>query len=108
DGPERLRFLRIGNAKVPLPAVAAGDPDEMAEIAGGDVCIARAVPSQPFEEKLQHRLGADRHERLWQYCGIGPKPRPLAARLNHSLHLFLRCVTSAFARLKIAARIFFL
>jgi hypothetical protein len=89
DRAERLPLLGILDVEVPLVAVAADAPDQIAEISRGDVDVAQPVAPQPLQEKLQNRLGTDGHQRLRQDHRIGPEARTPAPGLDHGLHLNL-------------------
>ena len=86
DRAKRLGLVGVGDAHVPLPAIAAEALDDLPQVARRDVHVLDIVASEPFDQQLKHRLRLHRHQRLGQNHGVGPKPRPLAPALDNDLH----------------------
>src|SRR5690242_10737422 len=89
DGAKRFWLVGVFDVKIPLAAIPTSRLEQAAEVASGDVDITRAVPAKPFEQELENRLGADRHQWLGQNHRVGPKARTLAATLNDHFHVVL-------------------
>jgi hypothetical protein len=62
NGFERLHFLGVVDAHVPLIAVSADAANEVAQTSGRDVDLSDPVPTEPFEDELKNSTRTDRHK----------------------------------------------